>query len=225
MRKPQNEHGYTMVETTLYISILIILGGVLAGYAHNAMLRYKTGRTTQQVIDLKKAVIQFTAADEDYSKLTIENMDKGNSLPLDMRTGNSSTAIHALDGSVDVGPASKAPLNDTGKNKNFMFFIKFDNLYRKGCVEILTQGQFYGDGSELDTLIVNGTEAWRYKYSFYDLSKYNDGTGSSVSEENKHTLEPESSSVADAPSIRLSISDAVHACSKKENNTIVWVFS
>lgn len=217
--KTNNENGNTMIETTLYICMLIILGGVLATYAHKVMVRYKTGRTAQQVIDLKKAVLHFTAADEDYSNLSILNMDTNNSLPGDLRSGDPSRATHALGGEIKIGPAANAPLNDTSDNKYYMFFIQFKNLPHSSCVEILTEGQFYGDGSEMDTLIVNGKIAWQYPYSFYNLDKYDDNKPYSI------TKKPLNNSIGNISSIRPGIADAVEACSEEDNNDITWIFS
>lgn len=218
MKAAVNQKGYTMVETIMYISLLIILGGVLAGYAHKVISRYKTGRTTQQVIDLKKAIINFTASDEDYSQLSIAAMDQGHSLPMDMRNGDHVTAHHALGGSVQLGPASDDILGDTSENKDFMFYIRFNNLPKDSCVEILTQGQFYGDGSEMDTLIVNGKFAWQYEHSFYNTDNYSGGNPE------VKILTP-GTGVNAVPSIRLTITDAVHACSEKDTNHITWIFS
>lgn len=215
-----NDKGYTMVETIMYISILIVLGGVLASYAHKVMVRYRTGRAAQQVIDLKRAILHFTATDEDYSNLSVSAMVLNNSLPFDMRSGDPSRAIHALGGEVKIGPVSIAPLSDTSSSKNFMFFIQFKGLPKGSCVEILTQGQFYGDGSEMDTLIVNGKNAWQYQHSFYDVSQYYDGSSSSITLMSLNTS-PQSV----VPSIRPTIAQAAEVCTSKDNNNIVWVFS
>lgn len=218
MKAATNQKGYTMVETIMYISLLIILGGVLAGYAHTVISRYKTGRVAQQVLDLKKAIISFTAADEDYSNLSIAAMDQGHSLPMDMRNGDHVTAHHALGGSVQLGPASDDVLNDNSENKDFMFYIRFNNLPKNSCVEILTQGQFYGDGSEMDTLIVNGRFAWQYQHSFYNTNNYSGG------HPEVKTLVP-GTGVNAVPSIRLNITEAVNACTERDNNHITWIFS
>lgn len=241
MRVANQQRGYTMLETIMYIGLLIVLGGTLASYAHAVMLRYKTGRAAQQVLELKKAIVQFTAADENYSNVSVLAMDKSASLPLDMRTGNQSVARNALGGTVFIGPAAELkendnpPTNDSDdddddenneptvlsddqKRLYYMFYIKFNGLPQGSCVEILTQGQFYGDGSEMDTLIVNNT-AWRYRYSFYDF------TLSDLNVNHVKTLMPSGVGAEAAPSIRLDITEAMEACADKNNNRIIWIFS
>lgn len=207
MHIKSNESGRTMLETIMYISLLIVLGVAVGQYMSNAFRRYKIGRTAQQIIDLKKAVIHFTAADEDYTNLSIANMDAQHAIPLDMRA-IAGTARHALGGSVTAGPVG------TEGNDKYMFFITFDHIFQGGCVEILTQGQFYGDGSEMDTLIVNNKFAWRYEHS------YRDTTGI----QHVHTLMPASANIPVA-NIRLSITDALSACTDRKDNTITWIFS
>jgi type II secretory pathway pseudopilin PulG len=239
MKVANQQRGYTMLETIMYIGLLIVLGSTLASYAHAVMLRYKTGRSAQQVLELKKAIIQFTAADEDYSNVSVLAMDKSASLPLDMRTGNKAVARNALGGTVLVGPAAKlkendnqepnnsgddddeeepATLSDAEKSQYYMFYIKFNGLPQGSCVEILTQGQFYGDGSEMDTLIVNNM-AWQYKYSFFDFNQSDINVGTTKK------LYPTGEGAEAAPSIRLNITEAMEACSNKDNNRIIWIFS
>jgi len=242
MRVAKHERGYTMLETIMYIGLLIVLGSTLASYASAVMRRYKTGRAAQQVLELKKAIIQFTAADEDYSNISVLAMDKTASIPIDMRTGNPSVARNALGGTVQIGPAAElkeeveeipgaspdpedpeepetpVTLTDEQKKMYYMFYIKFNGLPKASCAEILTQGQFYGDGSEMDTLIVNN-HMWKYQYSFYDYSQ----SGIDITE--IKTMMPTGVGANAAPSIRLSIDEALEACSDKNNNRIIWIFS
>lgn len=218
-----NESGRTMIEMIMYTSFLIVLGGALASYAHTVMQRYKIGRTAQQIIDLKKSILHFAAVDEDYCRVTVKNLDESYSLPLDMRTGNKSKAKHALGGEAEVGCVGADDIckgitstNDKQNDSKYLFYITFKNLVRKGCIEILTQGQFYGDGSELDTLIVNNNKAWNYEYSVYDTGNLHTTTLKAAENE---------TDIKSAPSIRLNIGQAIDACSEKNNNTITWIFS
>lgn len=230
MKYSDNERGYTMIEMILYIGVLIVLGGVLAGYAHKAIARYKTGRAVQQVVELKKAIVHFTAADEDYANVSIEKMDEHHSLPLDMRTGDKLHAVHALGGEIELGPVADEPLNDDSNNKFYMFFIKFNHLPQESCIEILSQGQFYGDGSELDTLIVNGTQSWQFgENSFYNINNY---AGAITTKNDFALICPQGQANADGTcegglhqSTRLTVGDAIHACTKEKDNFIIWVFS
>lgn len=202
-----SEKGYTMIETIMYISILIVLGGVLASYAGKVIARYKTGRACQQIIDLKKAITNFTAADDDYSKLSEEAMSSAKAVPLDMLDLH-----HSLGGRAYFGPLSELT-GGAGINDKYLFYITFERIPRPSCVEILTQGQFFGDGSDMDTLIVNNKSAWRYQHSFYDTAGI------------LNVYQILSASPQTPASIRLNISDAIGACSDKMQNTITWIFS
>lgn len=206
--KHRTERGYTMIETIMYISILGILGVILAGYAQRGFARYLTGRTAQQIIDLKRAVLQYTAVKESYETLSISEMAAAKAIPLDMRDATT-YAHHALGGAVRLGPAfehSKAKDNTSAKATNkYMFYITFENVPKNSCAEILTDGQFYGDGGDIDSLIINN-EVYYYENSFFEVDE-------TKKLDNKITQG------------RLSVEQAVKACSKPNSNTITWIFS
>ena len=223
MRK-NNEKGYTMIETLMYISILIVLGGILASYAHNTFLRYKIGRVNQQIIDLKKAIISFTAADENYANLSAANMNSTKSLPMDMKGADTTKAYHALNGEIVMGPVSQL-LNENKEDYKFMFYITFKNLPSSACTELITQGQFYGDGSDMDSLLINLEDptctekckykhGWQFEYSFYPKTQIL----------NNKILTGDNENNTKSPNIHPSIADAVAACDATLN-TITWIFS
>lgn len=227
MKIKEEQSGYTMIETIIYIGFLIILGGWLASFGNTVYKRYKIGRATQQVLDLRKAILNYTAAEEDYNNLSVENMNKAASLPSDMRTGSLTKAKHALGGNVQIGPTTKYKhiTDDEDKETHkYMFYIIFENLDKKSCAEILTQGQFYSDGANLDTLIVNGNtnldintkkgKGWHYRNSIFKSNKIETVKLWNVNQSNSATNEP-----------TLSIGEALDACSEKNNNSITWIFS
>ncbi len=202
-----NETGYTMIETIMYISILGVLGVILASYASAVFTRYKTGRITQQILDLKKAVLTYTAADEDYSSLSKTQMQETKAIPLDMRN-----LYHALGGSIDLGPLTDLGTTDDNANYKYLYYITFNGIYKKGCIELLSQGQFYGDGSDMDTLIVNNNTAWYYSGSFYNSS--------SIS--TRHLMQSTANSMI---AIRPTMEQIIAACNRNDDNSITWIFS
>ncbi len=94
-----------------------------------------------------------------------------------------------------------------------MFYITFGNLPDTSCVELLSQGQFYGGGTDIDSIIANKTFAWRYPYSLYKT----DG----IANVNTVTIQPGQT----GGSIEINISEAVKSCTQKQNNEITWIFS
>lgn len=204
MRMTGSEKGYTMLETIMYIGILGTLGAILASYASEVFGRYKTGRIAQQILDLKKAIITYTAASEDYSELDMQKMQNDRAVPLDMRD-----LRHALGGKIEFGPVGDGSVD---VNDKYLFYITFETVYQKGCVEVLAQGQFYGDGSDMDALIVNGETAWFYERSFYDTSNIN-------------TRYEMKAAAGVSTGIRPSLEQLLKACNRKDNNTITWIFS
>lgn len=207
MAASSNENGYTMLETIMYISLLIILGASAATYISNTFNRYKTGRVAQQVVDLKKAILQYTAASPDYSNLRISKdgdkngMIEDRALPLDMRDG-----FHALGGKILIGPSINLIVTSDDKKYNFMYYITFENLPQKSCMEVVTQGQYYGNGSDMDTLIINDNYIWRYEYSLFPTSGYTAPQGNTTPD-------------------KIDVAQALNACNLKNNNKITWIFS
>lgn len=207
MRSHSNENGYTMLEAIMYISIMIVLGVVLTKYVHTVFERYKTGRVSQQVVDLKKSVVFYTAADEDYHRVTLDGMVEKRAIPFDMLSKK-----NALGGDIKLGPVSELVENPEVED-NYMFYITFGGLPQASCIELLSQGQFYGGGMDIDSVIANKTYVWRYEYSLYK-------TGG-IPNVNTVKLTVGQTSAA----IEVNISVALKACSKKQNNEITWIFS
>lgn len=213
MKSHTNEYGSTMLETIMYISVMIVLGGVLAKYVHTVFERYKTGRVSQQVVDLKNAVSQYTATAEDYSKLDIDNMVKDRALPFDLMS-----KANALGGNILLGPVSKmSETPSANPNDNYMFYITFEGLPQASCIELLSQGQFYGGGSDIDCIIANDEIRWGYEYSLYESC----GKSNPKSENVAKMVGNKAESITD----KVTLSAAVTACSRKNNNKITWIFS
>lgn len=213
MKTHTNENGFTMLETIMYISVMIVLGGVLAKYVHTVFIRYKTGRVSQQVVDLKKAVIQYTAANEDYARLDLNKMVTDRALPFDLMT-----KVNALGGKILLGPVSKMSTPpSTDPKDNYMFYITFEGLPRESCIELLSQGQFYGGGSDIDCIIANDLTRWGYEYSLYTNCGEGNPKSENVAKQTSHGAE----SITD----KITLSAAVNACNKKTNNKITWIFS
>ena len=238
MTKCSNEKGYTMLEVIMYTGLIIILTGAIANMVSSVFYRYKIGRINQQVIDLKKSIVYYTATWENYGEhddgtgsiddtihfLSFERMQRDNVISMDLKN-----RIHALSGGIDLGSSINYiaengvhAIEDSTNNK-YMFYVKFDGLSPEACVEVVTQGPFYSDSSDLDTLIINDEYLWKYKYSHF---KY-DG----IPPQNEITLEyttssdPDNPNPKNIPSIALSIADALKACHYKKDNTITWIFS
>lgn len=210
--KHKNQRGYTMIETLLYISILGVLGVVLTNYAYRGFARYRTGRVAQQIIDLKRAILQYTAVYDNYLSLNMNDMHTKRAIPLDMRY-STSEGRHALGGAVTLGPSSELPYATANYTENnYMFYMTFHTMTQSSCVEILTQGQFYSDGGDLDSIITydektpNSYDLFYYEHSFF---------GSSLSKAPANEIKMN----------RLSVEQAKRACPSKTRNTVTFIFS
>ncbi len=211
-QKHGNQHGYTMIEVILYISILGVLGVVLTNYAYRGFTRYRIGRVAQQVIDLKRAILQYSAVHDDYLSIRLNDMHNKRSIPLDMR--NSTTeARHALGGAVTLGPSTELPYATENYTDNkYMFYMTFSTVSHSSCIEILTQGHFYSDGGDLDAIVTFDEDSpGSYKLFYYEHSFF----GSTLSKDASRKITMN----------RLTMEQARDACSSNMRNSITWIFS
>jgi hypothetical protein len=233
MIKSSNEKGYTMLEVVMYTGLIIIITGMIANMVSSVFYRYKIGRINQQVLDLKKSIVYYTATWENYGDLDIgdgsmddnphflsfNRMVQDNVISMDLKNG-----IHALGGGIDLGSSINYDKASPNKTSNkYMFYITFEGLTQSACTEVVTQGPFYSDSSDLDTLIINDESRWRYKYSHFE-SDYNFAKIDEVLEYTTSS-DPDTPNKKKIPSISLSISDALNACHREKDNYITWIFS
>jgi hypothetical protein len=196
-----NEQGNTMIQTILYFCILIALSVSIAKNISGIFGRYKTGRISQQVVELKKAIIQYSAVDEDYTNVTEEALENSNSIPLDMRA-----LRHALGGKIEFGPTTEiTSSNPVLATDRYMYYITFWSVNKNACVEVLSKGQFFTDGSELDAIIINDNIAWNYTFSQFETNH--------IASVNKLQRQ------------YLSLSEAISSCTRKIDNKITWIFT
>lgn len=138
MRTTGSEKGYTMLETIMYIGILGTLGAILASYASEVFGRYKTGRIAQQILDLKKAIITYTAASEDYSELDMQKMQNDRAVPLDMRD-----LRHALGGKIEFGPVGDGSVD---VNDKYLSISRLKRFIKKAALKFWRRDSFTATG-------------------------------------------------------------------------------
>lgn len=252
MRTASNEHGYTMLETIMYIGILVALGGTIANTVAKGFVRYKVGRTIQQIVDVKKTVIQYTASWENYGDKDNNTTDKDQTeigelcnqkliedkaVPLDItKSADGKNLYHALGGKIYIGSFANFGYTTTNtkgslqfntcnnyKNTNkYMFYVTFTDLKKPHCMEILTQGQFHGQGSEIDAIVVNiqnnNSIMRHFDHSF--------STNAVCNSPSIKIIRPNSQNADDTKSINFSVKDAFDACNdENDKNSITWIYS
>ena len=212
------QSGRTMIETILYLALIGVLSAGIAKTVSHTFDRYAIGRLAQQLRDIKKSIIHYTAAYEDYTVISGNGFNKmlnHNAIPYDMKK-----QTHALGGTIELGCSKDLVPSPSDTKYKYMYYVTFYNISQTACIELLTQSQFFTDGSEADTIIINRTQSneksWAFKYSlFYD------NTGSTI---------PKNCNTTDAPvcllkNQTLTIDQALQSCTNKNNNTITWIFS
>lgn len=253
MRASSNEHGYTMLETIMYIGILVMLSATIAGYISKGFARYKVGRAIQQIVDIKKTVVQYTASwenygdkysydisretQEEFGALCNKKLIEDRALPLDIAKSPDGKEIrHALGGKIYIGSYANFGFSsaedgftecviDLATNK-YMFYVTFTGLDQAHCAEILTQGQFHGQGSELDTIVVNVQNKGTVRYFEHSFAyNENDPDRFPCVPSTKQKVMPNSTEAGAIKTTNFSVSEAMDACNSGNNNSITWIFS
>ena len=212
------QSGRTMIETILYLALIGVLSAGIAKTVSHTFDRYAIGRLGQQLRDLKKSIINYTAAYEDYTVLAgngFNTMLSHNAIPYDMKN-----QTHSLGGKIELGCTTNLAPHSSDTKHKYMYYITFNNLSQSACVELLTQTAFYTEGSEADTIIVNkdtlNERSWAFKFSlFYDNTP-------STTPQNCNTSD---ASICLLKNQTLNINQALQSCTYKINNSITWIFS
>ncbi len=189
MKKSSNQAGRSMMETIGYIGILILVTVSLTAAVNTGFNKFKLGRINQELVDLKKVISQRYVAAENYKEIDFDDLIINEKIvPYDV-----SDKKHAFGGSVDVG----CDENDQADGQ--IFFIKFSQVPRAACMELGSRLWVVNDGSDLDSMNING-KWWGWKYSI-----------------NKSLM----SNHYELPA---KTSEVVLACSKDENE-MIWYFN
>ena len=152
MKKTFSEQvGRSMLEAIGYISIGMILAVSIATAVNSGYFRFRIGRMHQQLMDLKKVVSQRYVAAEGYNDVNLDTLIEEKIIPFELRG-----KTHAFGGKIDIGPGE----GDNGET----FYINFESLPPQSCVELGSILWVVNDGSDLDSLDINGT-IWAWKYS------------------------------------------------------------
>lgn len=148
MRYDVNERGHTMLEI---ISILGFLAAFSVGIIHvvSSMYdKYKVGRVTQQIEEIRKIVSNRYLAKGTFVGLSASRLISDGAVPNDMVSGTDSIR-HAFSGDVEL----KGYFN--------RYTITFKKLPLEACIELAMISWTIGDSSDLINLKVNSnTYRW-----------------------------------------------------------------
>lgn len=151
MRKT-NQSGASMVEMIGVLGIISIVSVGIIATVTKIYDRYQQSAIITQIRDLQKNIrIRFSAM-SDYRTLSksnaVERLAKERVVPSDMVSGGNSL-FHAYNGEVKLS------------GTQYDYTIKFSDIKKGGCVDLLTLSWTVNDTSDLIRLKANGvTYTW-----------------------------------------------------------------
>lgn len=151
MKRTQNQQGYTLLESIMFIGVITAVSIGIINVVSSMLDRYKISRLTSQVAELQKSITNRFAAAESYKKLTVKLLKDENLAPGDIGW-EGDKMIHKYGGEVAISLALGVRAYE----------ITFNNLPKKPCVELAIQNWAHDQYSNLIHMKVNGVPAkWR----------------------------------------------------------------
>jgi len=193
-----NENGRSMVEMMGYMAVVIAVVVSVGNIITGVFEEHKYSTATIQLGELAGAITKAAAIDPDYSEVIAKitptiDAEGRNIIPTSFSISNNKI-YHAFGGEVKLG------LGESGENN--VFYIEYDGLDRKPCIELAMKDWNKNTVINLKAIIINQNNQWYWPS--YDTVGEN------------HQLPVTRDAVAGI--------DDDGQCDKESGNTIRWMF-
>lgn len=142
MKYDVNERGHTMLEIISILGVLAALSAGIIGVVSSMYDKYKVGRVSQQIEELRKTISNRYLAKGTFVGLTPSRLITDGAVPNDMVSGTDNLR-HAFNGDVEL----KGYFN--------RYTITFKHLPLEACIELAMISWTIGDSSDLINLKIN----------------------------------------------------------------------
>lgn len=217
MNTKKTQSGRSMVEMMGYLMVVMGVIVAMGRIVSSVFDAHKYSVAALQLNDLVSGIVRSSAIDVDYSKV-VDKVKKGDRelIPESFRVagnGNNTVIYHAFGGTVDV---------DIYDNKE-KFFVTFNNLSKKQCVEMALRDWSKNQYADLFAIIV-GDSTWYWQaYGTGDTvvgNELNVGDGNVCTSDNK---------TCRLPTVRSKLTgtkdDSDAQCKTGRKNSVKWVFN
>ena len=146
MKERSSQVGYTMIESIMFIGVMIAIGIAIISLVNSMLDKYRISRVTQQIVDLQKNIdFRFSSA-ENFKDLENNLISKESIVPGDMLSDGK--IYHAYKGNVTI--------KSDASRKYSVYDIEFDSLPYNACLELAMVDWMSGYSSHLLHIKVNG---------------------------------------------------------------------
>lgn len=205
--------GRSMIEMMGYLmvamGVIIAMGKIVSSAFDN----HKYSTASLQLSELVGAMVRSSAIDVDYTEV-VEKVQQGNRtlIPNTFRVAGTSI-YHAFGGKVDVG------LYDNNPEK---FFIRYNNLSKKQCVELALKDWRKNQYADLFAVVVNRKSYWYWQaYGNADGNAINVTSGSCTGGSNPTCALPVSRVMLTGKNKN----DNNAQCKDNRENEVMWIFN
>ena len=143
MKKTENENGYTLIESLMFIGVVCALGISIINLINNMLDKYRMSRVTQQIKDIQKNIDYRFSAAENFSEIDDGLLTKEKIVPGDMVQGEE--IYHAYKGQVLISSDIEGSVYD----------VTFEDLPYNACIELAMVDWMTGYNSHLLHIKVN----------------------------------------------------------------------
>ena len=154
MKRQNTQSGYTLIESMMFIGVVIMLAISIISLINNMLDKYRMSRVTQQIVDLQKNIdFRFSSA-ENFDDLDSDLLTKESVVPGDMVSDGK--IYHAYKGEVTISSARQGSVYE----------VSFTGLPYNACVELAMVDWMSGSYSHLVHIKVNNKYfTWQGKNS------------------------------------------------------------
>ncbi len=212
-----NENGRSMIEMLGVLAIIGVLSvGGIAGYS-KAMSKYRVNKTIDQISHIAANTRILFSSQKSYAAITDDVIYKAKLFPQETMklSGSTYTFTNPFAGGIEMSPAARfdATENGTEKTNKKAFMLKYDGIPQEACIDLATIDWGTGSGGGLVAMGVNKTvESATAGGCTGGAQRSADGSSS------------DDSAIVCGGSGVMSVTDAVTACSKTDNNVLYFKF-
>ena len=210
MNTKNNQSGRSMVEMMGYLMVTMSLIVAIGSIVSSAFDNHKYSVASLQLGELVGGIVKSSAIDVDYTQV-INNINAGKRefIPNTFRVVGTKI-YHAFGGEVSVGTCASTT-SEFCKDREDKFFVVYDNLSRKQCIELALKDWSKNQYADLYALII-GSNVWYWQaYGTGDL-KSSSGSG------NVKAFQVQRSQLTGT-------SDTDTGACANSGNKIIWVFN
>lgn len=230
MKIKNSQSGYTMLESIMYIGLLMMVVIAFVSVVHKMYGRYKISRMTSQVVEIAKAISDRCVASASYAECIGSNpadnmtgkmatfLCNENLQPKEMKctfVGTVGAHLRYRGVHVTLEDMESTPGREVEAGKNYV--VRYKLLTKQECVELATFDVGSNQYIDLDSVYFYNNEGMVFKWK-------SDLTSNATIWQKNHTLPISNAAAVEMCSGTNGVGVSLCDDTPKETCSIAWVF-